>query len=65
MNSGATNAQDKHGRIELVYCPMCTHVVEGWVITKGRKLIVEPGQECKRCHSALDAGYVIRRDRAA
>jgi hypothetical protein len=44
---------------------MCTHVVEGWVITKGKKLIVEPGQECKRCHSALDAGYVIRRDRAA
>jgi hypothetical protein len=52
-------------RIELIYCPMCTHTVEGAVITKGKKLIAEPGQTCARCHSSLDAGYVIRRDRAA
>jgi hypothetical protein len=52
-------------RIELIYCPMCTHTVEGSVIVKGKKLIAEPGQSCARCHSSLDAGYVIRRDRAA
>jgi hypothetical protein len=52
-------------RVELVYCPMCTHVVQAAVTPKGKRLVVERGQVCARCHSALDAGYVMRRERAA
>ena len=52
-------------RVEVVYCPMCTHTVQATVFAKGKRLVVAPGQTCGRCHSALDAGYVIRRERAA
>ena len=52
-------------RLELVYCPMCTHMVQGYVLMRGKRLVVEAGQICSRCHSALDAGYVIRRNQAA
>jgi hypothetical protein len=44
---------------------MCTHTVQATVIAKGKRLVVAPGQTCGRCRSALDAGYVIRRERAA
>jgi hypothetical protein len=64
MNSTPVN-NAKHRRRELIYCPMCTHVVEGYATQAGKKLVVDAGQECQRCHSALDAGYIIRRDRAA
>jgi hypothetical protein len=53
------------GRVEIVYCPMCTHTVQAAVVAKGKRLVVAPGQTCGRCRSALDAGYVIRRERAA
>jgi len=52
-------------RVEIVYCPMCTHTVQAAVVVKGKRLVVAPGQACGRCHSALDAGYVIPRERAA
>lgn len=52
-------------RVEIVYCPMCTHTVQAAVVVKGKRLVVAPGQTCGRCHSALDAGCVIPRERAA
>ena len=65
MNNSAPDNSTNSSRIELVYCPMCTHTVEAKVVTRGKRLVVASGQQCSRCHSALDAGYVIRRDRAA
>jgi hypothetical protein len=65
MNFDTAKSKAKERQLELIYCPMCTHVVEGYVVMRGRKLAVEPDQQCGRCHSALDAGYVIRRNRAA
>ena len=44
---------------------MCTHTVQASVVLEGKRLVVAPGQTCGRCQSALDAGYVIRRERAA
>jgi hypothetical protein len=52
-------------RVELAYCPICTHTVQAEVMFRGKRLIVKPGQKCSRCHSPLDAGYVIRTDQAA
>jgi hypothetical protein len=52
-------------RTELVYCPMCTHTVQADVVLKGKRVVVVSGQRCSRCHSAIDAGYVMRRERAA
>jgi hypothetical protein len=65
MSVDTAKSNSKQRKLELVYCPMCTHVVEGYVAMHGRKLVVEPDQQCGRCHSALDAGYVIHRNRAA
>jgi hypothetical protein len=48
-----------------VYCPLCTHTVPATVIYGPRGARVTPGQKCQRCSSSLDAGYVIRVDRAA
>jgi hypothetical protein len=48
-----------------VYCPLCTHTVEANVTFGPRGSRVAPGQKCPRCSSSLDAGYVIRVDRAA
>jgi hypothetical protein len=64
-----TNANSSHTstptRIEPTYCPICTHSVETEVIWRGKRLIVKPGQKCARCHSPIDAGVVMPRDRAA
>jgi hypothetical protein len=49
----------------FVYCPICTHTVEGIVITAGKTSKVKPGQKCSRCLAALDPGYIMRLDRAA
>jgi hypothetical protein len=49
----------------LVHCPICTHTVEAIVLTDRKSARVKPGQRCKRCNSAIDAGFVIRMDRAA
>ena len=48
-----------------VHCPICTHTVQATVETHGRSIRVKPGQKCPRCASTLDAGYVLRFDRAA
>lgn len=48
-----------------VYCPICTHTVEGQVVLLGRYARVKPGQRCPRCGSALEAGTVLRLRAAA
>ena len=48
-----------------LYCPICTHTVEGTVTTQGRVTKVKPGQKCSRCSSALDPAYIMRIDKAA
>ena len=48
-----------------VHCPICTHTVRATVEAHGRTVRVKPGQKCPRCQSTLDAGYVLRFDRAA
>jgi len=49
----------------FVYCPICTHTVEGIVVSNGKTAKVKPGQKCSRCSAALDPGYIMRIDRAA
>lgn len=49
----------------FVYCPICTHTVEGTVLASRKGAKVKPGQKCSRCSAALDAGYIMRLDRAA
>lgn len=49
----------------FVYCPICTHTVDGIVITSGKQTKVKPGQKCSRCSAALDPAYIMRLDRAA
>ena len=66
MMMGPTSSpQPEDTRTELVYCPMCTHTVQAVVIPAGKRLKVAPGQKCSRCGSQLDAGYVMKRERAA
>jgi hypothetical protein len=48
-----------------VYCPICTHTVNADVIHTGKRPVVKPGQKCGHCSAALDAGYIMRLDRAA
>lgn len=48
-----------------LHCPICTHTVQGTVITRGRATKVKPGQKCSRCSASLDPAYIIRYDRAA
>jgi len=49
-----------------VYCPMCTHTVNAFVVPQQRRgYKVKPGQRCARCHSALDAGVVMWLHQAA
>lgn len=48
-----------------VYCPMCTHTVEAVIIQTPKQAFAKPGQQCSRCHSSLDAGYIFRQQRAA
>jgi hypothetical protein len=49
----------------FVYCPICTHTVEGTVMVTGKNVKVKPGQKCSRCSAALDPAYIMRMDRAA
>ncbi|MDX1979533.1 MAG: hypothetical protein SFV51_04635 [Bryobacteraceae bacterium] len=49
----------------LVHCPICTHNVEAIVLVDRRTARVKPGQRCKRCNSTIDAGFVMRMDKAA
>jgi len=48
-----------------VYCPICTHTVEGTVVSNGKTAKVKAGQKCSRCSASLDAGYIMRLERAA
>ena len=49
----------------FVYCPICTHTVEGVVVSNRKGAKVKPGQKCSRCSAALDAGYIMRIERVA
>ncbi len=49
----------------FVYCPICTHTVEGIVVATRKTAKVKPGQKCSHCSASLDPGYVMRMDRAA
>ena len=49
----------------FVYCPICTHTVEGIVVATAKTAKVKPGQKCSRCSAALDPAYIMRMDRAA
>jgi hypothetical protein len=55
-------SREVHGS---VYCPLCTHTVPATVLYTARAAKVMPGQKCPRCHSSLDAGYVLRVRQAA
>jgi hypothetical protein len=55
----------QHESKAFVYCPICTHTVEGIVVTAGKSTKVKTGQKCSRCSSALDPAYIMRLDRAA
>jgi len=37
----------------FVYCPICTHTVEGTVTSNGKTAKVKPGQKCSRCSASL------------
>ena len=47
----------------FVYCPICTHTVEGIVVATDKTAKVKPGQKCSRCSAALDPAYIMRMDR--
>lgn len=49
----------------MVHCPMCTHTVSATVEADRRSARVKAGQKCPRCHSTLDAAFVVRVERAA
>jgi hypothetical protein len=55
----------EHEHKAFVYCPICTHTVEGIVVTTGKTAKVKAGQKCSRCSAALDPAYIMRMDRAA
>lgn len=64
----ATRTEPRHKTSEgkgAVYCPICTHTVEARITYAPKTAVVTPGQRCPRCSSSLDAGYVIRAERAA
>jgi len=48
-----------------VYCPICTHTVEGTIISFGKTAKVKTGQKCSRCSASLDPAYIMRMARAA
>jgi hypothetical protein len=48
-----------------VYCPICTHTVEGPVVLSGRIVRVKPGEKCPRCSSSLEAGSIVALREAA
>jgi len=49
----------------FVYCPICTHTVEGFVIHSGKTVKVKAGQKCSRCSASLDPAYILRPAQAA
>jgi len=49
----------------FVYCPICTHTVEGTIVSTGKTAKVKPGQKCSRCSSSLDPAYILRPAQAA
>jgi hypothetical protein len=55
----------EHEHKAFVYCPICTHTVEGIVVATGKTAKVKPGQKCSRCSAALDPAYIMHMDRAA
>jgi hypothetical protein len=55
----------RHDMHAFVYCPICTHTVEGTVVSAGKSAKVKPGQKCSRCSAALDPAIIVRMDRAA
>lgn len=55
----------KHETKGFVYCPICTHTVEGIIVSTGKITKVKPGQKCSRCSAALDPAYIMQMDRAA
>jgi hypothetical protein len=55
----------RHEMHAYVYCPICTHTVEGTVVSAGKSTEVKPGQKCSRCSAALDPAIIVRMDRAA
>jgi len=57
--------QVQHEMHGFVYCPICTHTVEGIVVSSGKTAKVKPGQKCSRCSAALDPAIIVRMDRAA
>jgi hypothetical protein len=68
MNLQTRSQAQAHASYEtkaFVYCPICTHTVEGMVVTTGRTSKVKPGQKCSRCSAVLDPAYIMRMDRAA
>jgi hypothetical protein len=48
-----------------LHCPICTHTVEGTVLTRGRTTKVKSGQKCSRCSASLDPAYILHYDKAA
>lgn len=48
-----------------VHCPICTRTVEAVVLVSGKSAKVKPGQRCPRCHSSLDAAWVVMQAKAA
>jgi len=63
-----TQAQKVAPQVEakaFVYCPICTHTVEGVVIHSGRTVKVKAGQKCSRCSASLDPAFILRVAQAA
>ena len=48
-----------------LHCPICTHTVQGTIVTQGKRSKVKPGQKCSRCSATLDPAYILRYDQAA
>jgi len=63
-----TQTQARVAQIEtqaFVYCPICTHTVEGTVVHSGKTAKVKTGQKCSRCSASLDPAYILRTVQAA
>jgi hypothetical protein len=63
-SSQAQAAMPQYETKAFVYCPICTHTVEGIVVATAKTAKVKPGQKCSRCSAALDPAYIMRLDRA-
>lgn len=49
----------------FLHCPICTHTVEGTILSRGRMIKVKPGQKCSRCSASLDPAFILRYEKAA